>query len=367
MEAARADGRDERQSVAPTQLNDGGDGAAPPPDDSRAYSASYPDPASDGLSRIFATIDTTDRLDRALANVRADLSRTRLKALIQGGYVSTAGQTVRDPGLRVKPGQGFDIIIPYSVPLNAEAQAIDFAILFEDDALLVLDKPAGLVVHPGAGQPDGTLVNGLLFHCGSRLSGIGGVSRPGIVHRLDKDTSGLMVVAKTDDAHVGLSAQFADRSLSRTYWAVVRGVPRRTEGELSGAIGRDPSDRKRMAVVRQGGKPALTRYRRVRQFGEAASLLECRLGTGRTHQIRVHLSALGHPVVGDPVYGHQMRRSDAACPSMRGFPRQALHAKRLQFRHPRTGAVLQFDSVLPEDMEDLVADLARLEKPCSGS
>ena len=176
-----------------------------------------------------------------------------------------------------------------------------------------------------------------------------------------------MVVAKTDAAHLGLSAQFADRSLSRDYWAVVHGVPRAAEGELRGAIGRDPSDRKRMAVLRHGGKPASTRYLRLRTFGEAASILDCRLGTGRTHQIRVHLSTLGHPLVGDPVYGRTVRRSAAGAAVLTAFSRQALHAKRLQFRHPGTGDVLRFDSKLPNDMTQLIDDLAMLEKPCSGS
>lgn len=307
-----------------------------------------------------------DRLDRALATALPDLSRSRLKGLIQAGRVSSAGKTIEDPGSRVKPGQSFDIILPDPVPLAVEAQNIEIPILFEDDSVLVVDKPAGLVVHPGAGQPDGTLVNALLFHCGHRLSGVGGVLRPGIVHRLDKDTSGLMVVAKTDEAHVALSRQFADRNLGRTYSTVVQGVPRPAEGELSWPIGRDPGERKRMAALNRGGKAALTRYRRLRCFGDAAALLDCTLATGRTHQIRVHLARLGHPVVGDPLYGRAVRRRDDSGAVMRDFPRQALHARHLRFQHPRTGEAMAFDSDLPADMTRLIADLDRFENPCSG-
>ncbi|NBC33865.1 MAG: RluA family pseudouridine synthase [Alphaproteobacteria bacterium] len=308
----------------------------------------------------------TDRLDRALSAALPDISRSRLKALIQAGHVWHGDRRIGDPGARVKPGQSFDIIVPEPVSLSVEPQDIDLPILFEDEAVLVVDKPAGLVVHPGAGQPDGTLVNALLFHCGDRLSGIGGVLRPGIVHRLDKDTSGLMVVAKTDEAHMALSRQFADRSLSRAYHALVQGIPRPAEGELSWPIGRDPGDRKRMAALARGGKPALTRYRRLQCFGDAAALLDCTLATGRTHQIRVHLARLGHPVIGDPVYGRPVRRRDAAGAVMRDFPRQALHARQLRFRHPRTGEPVTFDSDLPADMARLRGDLARSENPCSG-
>lgn len=309
----------------------------------------------------------TQRLDRALAAALPDISRSRFKALIRAGCVFHGDETIDDPDARVKPGQDFDIIIPFPEDVDVEPQNIALPILFEDDSLLVVDKPAGLVVHPGAGQPAGTLVNALLFHCGDRLSGIGGRVRPGIVHRLDKDTSGLMVVAKTDEAHRALSGQFADRSLSRDYWAVVAGVPRSGTGTMTWPIGRDPRDRKRMAALRQGGKPALTSYRRLQAFGDAAALLLCTLGTGRTHQIRVHVAALGHPVVGDPLYGRTVRRSDEAGAVMRAMTRQALHARHLRFVHPKTGETMAFESALPEDISRLIAGLERLENPCSKS
>ena len=341
-------------------------GATPPGDDDDDAGSSTID-STESHHHVALSGAEGERLDRALAASLPDLSRTRLKALILSGCVSSAGRTIGDPGHRVKPEQSFDIIVPHALPISVEPQAMDLQVVFEDSDILVVDKPAGLVVHPGAGQPDGTLVNALLSHCGDRLSGIGGMLRPGIVHRLDKDTSGLMVVAKSDAAHQGLSAQFADRSLSRTYWAVVRGVPKNAKGTLDWPIGRDSRDRKRMATVRHGGKPALTHYCRLRSFGGAAALLECRLGTGRTHQIRVHLAALAHPVVGDPLYGRPVRYSDAASVLIRQFPRQALHAKHLKLRHPLTDEVMDFDSDLPEDIAGLVTELAKLEKPCSES
>ena len=300
------------------------------------------------------------RLDKVLADALADLSRVRVRALIEAGQVSSGGGTIGDPSARVKPGQTFDIIIPEPRPAEPVAQAIDLDIIYEDDDLLVVDKPAGLVVHPAAGNPDRTLVNALLAHCGDRLSGIGGVARPGIVHRLDKDTSGLMVVAKSDAAHAGLSAQFADRTLSRTYLAVVEGAPHPARGEIDAAIGRSPHNRRKMAVVRTGGKPALTRYRVKQRFGPPerplASLVECSLATGRTHQIRVHLASIGHPVVGDPLYRGRRAGVPADHP-IRRFGRQALHATALRFRHPVRGDMARFESPIPDDMSYLIKDL----------
>ncbi len=268
-----------------------------------------------------------------------------------------------DPAERVKPGDVYEVIVPAPVPCDPVPQAIALDIVYEDELLLVLDKPPGLVVHPAAGNPDGTLVNALLAHCAGRLSGIGGVVRPGIVHRLDKDTSGLMVVAKTDAAHAALSAQFADRSLSRDYLAVVHGVPRPAAGVIEAPIGRDPRHRQRMAVVRRGGKPAVTRYRLVEAFASsAAALLDCRLETGRTHQIRVHLASRGHPLVGDALYG---RRAAQAHPAIQAFPRQALHAARLRFVHPASGEPMEFRCRPPPDMCQLVETLRSAESPIS--
>ncbi|HET8726858.1 MAG TPA: RluA family pseudouridine synthase [Alphaproteobacteria bacterium] len=301
------------------------------------------------------------RLDKVLAAASEDLSRSRLQALIAAGRVAGDGATIDDPSYRVKPGQRFEIAVPPPEAAEPEAQQIALDVLYEDSDLLVVDKPAGMVVHPAAGNRDRTLVNALLAHCGDRLSGIGGVARPGIVHRLDKDTSGLMVVAKNDAAHAALSAQFADRSLSRTYQAVVRGMPASRSGEIEGAIGRSPRDRKKMAVVERGGKPALTRYRVLRAVGLAAALVECTLATGRTHQIRVHLAAIGHPLVGDPLYGGPVRGSGGTRQAMRTFPRQALHAVGLRFRHPRDGQEMRFESVLPNDIATLIRNLETFE------
>src|SRR5579871_6232302 len=247
--------------------------------------------------------DAGERLDRFLARRLAGFSRSRLKNLIEAGHVSAGGATLSDPSHRVKPGQSFILTLPQVASAKPEGQAIDLSIVHEDDDLIVVDKPAGLVVHPAPGNPDHTLVNALIAHCGDSLSGIGGEKRPGIVHRLDKDTSGLIVAAKNDLAHRALAADFAARRIERTYQAVVWGIPVPREGEIEGAIGRHPVDRKRMAVVKRGGKPALTHYRVVEPLGPSASLVEGRLATGRTHQIRVHLAAIGHPLLGDPVYG----------------------------------------------------------------
>jgi len=296
-----------------------------------------------------------ERLDRVLAAHLGALSRSRLKRLVEAGQVSLEGAPVTDPSLRVRRGQSFAVELPAPVADRPVPQAMPLTILFEDAHLLVLDKPAGLVVHPAPGNPDRTLVNALLAHCGESLAGIGGVRRPGIVHRLDKDTSGIMVVAKTELAHRALSRAFATRDLTRSYLALVRGVPHPREGAIETRIGRSKANRKKMAVVARGGKAAVTRYRVLRSFGLAAALVECRLATGRTHQIRVHLTAKGHPLIGDPVYG---RAGGAALPpAARSFPRQALHANRLAFTHPATGETLSFSSDLPSDMRDLIAVL----------
>ena len=302
------------------------------------------------------------RLDRVLAGLVSNLSRTRIKALIEEGRVSADGETIMDPSYRVKPGQTFAIIVPESRPAAPEPQPIDLDIVFEDKDVLVIDKPAGLVVHPAPGNPDRTLVNALIAHCGETLSGIGGVRRPGIVHRLDKDTSGLMVVAKNDAAHASLAAQFAGRSITRAYRAVVWGVPSPRRGEIAGNIARSPRNRKKMAVVRRGGKAALTRYRVLKPLGSAASLIECRLATGRTHQIRVHLAWKGHPIVGDPTYSRNRRArirslGPGAARAVAALGRQALHAHLIGFTHPATAERLEFESALPPDINKLQKEL----------
>ena len=316
--------------------------------------------------------DAGTRIDRVLAAHCPTLSRARLQALIREGRVRHAGATISEPSARVKAGQTFAIIVPETAPPIPQGQPIGLTIIFEDEHLIVIDKPAGLVVHPAPGNPDATLVNALIAHCGASLSGIGGVRRPGIVHRLDKDTSGLMVAAKTDAAHAGLSAQFAARSIARAYTAVVWGVPRLAEGAYRGNIGRSPRNRKKMAVLTTGGRTALTRYRVVARYGPArgavaghlASRLECRLATGRTHQIRVHLAHAGHPVIGDPVYGGRRGRGGRLEPALRTaaetMDRQALHAHLIGFKHPVTGENFRFESDLPRDINRLINLLEEL-------
>jgi 23S rRNA pseudouridine1911/1915/1917 synthase len=303
-----------------------------------------------------------ERLDRALARQLPDLSRSRLKALIEQGCVSTEGRPVREPSTRVKAGQIFAIILPDPEPAAPPAQPLSLVVLFEDQDLIVLDKPAGLVVHPAPGNQDLTLVNALLAHCGESLSGIGGVLRPGIVHRLDKDTSGVLVAAKSARAHAGLVEQFAARTVERNYRAVVWGSPSPAQGEIDAPIGRSPVNRKKMAVVGPGkGKPALTRYRTLARYaGGGASLLECRLATGRTHQIRVHLTHIGHALIGDPTYGRGPKRNTQVAAAVDWMGRQALHAASLGFTHPVTGAALRFATEPPADMQQLIASLESL-------
>jgi 23S rRNA pseudouridine1911/1915/1917 synthase len=309
--------------------------------------------------------DAGQRLDRVLAQHLPLLSRTRLKRLIEGGHVTHEGEVLRDPSQRVRNDQNFVVILPHIEDAAPAAQPIALDIRFEDAHLIVIDKPAGMVVHPAPGNPDGTLVNALLAYCGASLSGIGGVRRPGIVHRLDKDTSGLMVVAKTEAAHHALSLDFAARRINRAYTAFVWGVPSVPAGEIAGNIGRSGVNRKKMAVVAEGrGKPAVTRYRVERAFNIHAAQLECRLATGRTHQIRVHFAHLGHPLIGDPVYGTRAGRSVArAGPSgeqVAAFPRQALHARLLGFTHPAEKRALEFESPLPADLRELARSLEQL-------
>ena len=296
------------------------------------------------------------RLDRALAAAVPELSRVRVQALLAEGRVTRDGVPVADASAKARPGQHIVIDVPAPITADPQPQDIPLTILFEDAEMLVIDKPAGLVVHPGAGNPDRTLVNALLFYCGDQLSGIGGVRRPGIVHRLDKDTSGLMVVAKTDQAHQSLSDQLQSRTLKRIYNAVVWGRPMSAAGRIEGNIGRSPKDRKRMALVSHGGRPAVTHYKIIKPF-KTASLVECRLETGRTHQIRVHMAHLGHPLVGDPVYGLKRPPKDAPAIA-KSLPRQALHATQVTFLHPLTKTEMCYSSSVPEDMANLIAGMS---------
>jgi 23S rRNA pseudouridine1911/1915/1917 synthase len=280
-------------------------------------------------------------------------------------------ETIGDGNTRVKPAEIYAVRVPEPVPALPQAQDIPLTVVYEDKDLIVIDKQAGLVVHPAAGNPDGTLVNALIAHCGASLAGVGGVARPGIVHRLDKDTTGLLVAAKNDRAMASLAKQFAARTVERAYHAAAWGSPRAGDGVIEGDIGRNPFDRKRMAVVRNQGKPARTRYRMLERYGTEArafaSLIECRLETGRTHQIRVHLAHLGHPLIGDSVYGRTRRpprakteAEERAYSTAAGFPRQALHAWLLGFQHPSTHKHLHFESRWPEDFTDLVETLRGL-------
>jgi 23S rRNA pseudouridine1911/1915/1917 synthase len=315
---------------------------------------------SGGHSTIIARIAEDAqgwRLDRALAVAVPTLSRERLKALIASGAVlGPEGAPVRDPAAKAVPGGSYEVTIAEPRPAHNEAQDIALEIVFEDDHLLVVDKPAGMVVHPAAGNFDGTLVNALLHHCAGRLSGIGGVARPGIVHRIDKDTSGLLVVAKTDVAHEGLAAQFARHSIDRRYLAIVAGVPVPAAGTIDAPLARSSANRKKMAIVKEArGKRAVTRYR-IMQPLKGSALVECRLETGRTHQVRVHMASIGHPLLGDPVYGRS-RPAHSELLKRLDFHRQALHAAALGFVHPVSKANLSFKSALPSDIQELFGAL----------
>jgi 23S rRNA pseudouridine1911/1915/1917 synthase len=294
------------------------------------------------------------RLDRALAAAVPTMSRERLKALISSGHVSSVAGLARDPAMKINEGDVFVVNVPDATAAHNIAQDIALNIIFEDDHLLIVDKPAGLVVHPAAGNFDGTLVNALLHHCAGRLSGIGGVARPGIVHRIDKDTSGLLVVAKTDPAHEGLSAQFANHSIDRRYKAIVAGVP--MSGSVDAPLARSSHDRKKVAIQARG-KRAVTHYTLIQALRKDAALIECRLETGRTHQVRVHMASIGHALLGDPVYGRSRPHHRAILERL-NFKRQALHAAELGFVHPVSRETLHFESDMPDDMQQLFSAFA---------
>ncbi|MCB5426187.1 RluA family pseudouridine synthase [Altererythrobacter sp. CC-YST694] len=300
-----------------------------------------------------------ERLDKALS-AASGLSRERVKALIGEGRVSLGGKPATSASAKPTAGTSWSIDVPPAAEAEARPQDIPLTVIFEDEHLIVIDKPAGLVVHPAAGNPDGTLVNALLHHCRGQLSGIGGVARPGIVHRIDKDTSGLLVVAKSDAAHIGLAEQFADHSIERAYLALVAGHPRPLSGTVNARIGRSDSNRKKMAVLADEssrGKHATTHYKVLKELDNSA-LVECRLETGRTHQVRVHMASIGHALLGDPVYG---RTPAPLRPLLKrlGFERQALHAAVLGFEHPVTRKTLRFESDLPADMRELIDETTR--------
>jgi 23S rRNA pseudouridine1911/1915/1917 synthase len=314
---------------------------------------------------IEVTLETSDgRLDRALADALPDLSRARVQALMGEGAITRDGAPVTDASAKAAPGL-YRLILPAAHPPDPQGQDMNLVVLFEDAHLIVIDKPAGMSAHPAPGSQSGTLVNALIHHCQGSLSGIGGVARPGIVHRLDKNTSGVMVAAKTDVAHRGLSTLFSAHDIDRLYIALTRGAPSPLKGTVTTQIGRSATDRKKMAVLRSGGREAITHYQTERVFGPSekpvSARVACRLETGRTHQIRVHLAHKGAPCLGDPAYG-----SGSPSPGVRaamveaGLARQALHAAVLGFRHPITGANLRFETAPPADMVALEAALATL-------
>lgn len=349
-----------------------------------------PDPDEEtGLHFSIPSELAGQRLDRALAILAAQEpggpSRSRIaQAIADNAVTDPSGSVVTDAKRKVKAGESFVLVLPAPAPATPQPEAIPLSVLFEDSDLIVVDKPAGMVVHPAPGAETGTLVNALLAHCGDSLTGIGAERRPGIVHRIDKDTSGILVVAKTQAAHAGLSAQFAAHTAERLYLALAWSAPDRADPRLAGLPGvsfepgatvrietdlaRHPTDRKRMAVARQGqGRHAVTRIRRLERFGPAerplASLLECQLETGRTHQIRVHATHIGHGLIGDPVYGGRRalpaRTDPELAEALAAFPRQALHAAHLGFRHPVSGEDLAFETPLPPDMDHLLDILRR--------
>ncbi len=341
---------------------------------------------SDPVLRLVIGEDPPPRLDKALAAIvpeAAALSRSQLGRLIEAGAVAReGGEVVTALKTRTQEGEVWLVSLPEAATPKARPENIPLDVVFEDDDLIVVNKPAGMVVHPAPGSAHSTLINALLYHCGDSLSGIGGEKRPGIVHRIDKDTSGLLVVAKSDKAHQGLAEQFADHSLERHYRAIVHGVPSRSDPRLAGVAGlafepgnvtrisgniaRHRNDRKKMAVVKNAGRHAITRLKVLEDFGGVAALLDCWLETGRTHQIRVHLSHAGHALLGDQTYGGRRRMtaknlSEQDYSVVTAFNRQALHAAVLGFIHPFSGAFLRFEAEMPRDMQKLVDVLRQIK------
>ncbi|MEH6401749.1 MAG: RluA family pseudouridine synthase [Sneathiella sp.] len=317
-------------------------------------------PSPEGTHQVeVSEKDVGVRLDRFLAENIGGLSRNRIKPLVKEGHTLLDEKVITDPSKRVRAGEIYQVTIPDAVDPDPTPEDIPLDVVFEDEHLIVINKPASMVVHPAAGNWSGTLVNALLFHCGDSLSGIGGVKRPGIVHRIDKETSGLMVVAKTDAAHQGLAILFEKHDIERTYRAIVWGRVYPATGDVSKNIGRDPNNRKRMAVVEAGGKTARTHYKLEENFQDIASLVKCNLETGRTHQIRVHMAHIGAPLVGDPVYTKPKLSRTKSLPEarqnvIRDFSRQALHAQTLGFVHPITNKPLKFEAEFPSDMKELL-------------
>ncbi len=325
--------------------------------------------ALSGTTRQFTSDDegVGQRLDRWLTSQNPDLSRSRVKQLIDSGQVRVVGQRDIDASMVLKFGQQIELTIPAPIETHIAAQAIDLEVIFEDAHVIVVNKPAGLVVHPAAGNPDHTLVNALLAHCGDSLRGIGGELRPGIVHRLDKDTSGLLVAAKSGHAHAELAEQFAAHTIARTYDALVWGSPTPRKGIIMGDIGRSPNDRKKMALRKIGGKHAETHFETLESFGTVSAWVRCTLKTGRTHQIRVHMTSRGHSLIGDKTYGSAPGQlasvlGKEAANIARAFPRQALHARLLGFKHPISGKMMRFEQDPPDDFQNLVALLRAASK-----
>jgi 23S rRNA pseudouridine1911/1915/1917 synthase len=322
------------------------------------------DDSGEALTAVLPSELAGQRLDKALAALLPDLSRARLQALIAEGRLSLDGHPVADASRKAKAGT-YVLLVPPPIPADPEPEAIPLVVLHEDAHLIVVDKPAGMAAHPAPGSLTGTLVNALLHHCGDSLSGVGGVARPGIVHRLDKDTSGVMVAAKSDAAHKGLSALFATHDIDRLYIALTRGAPSPPSDTIITQLGRSPGDRKKMAVLRSGGREAITHYKVEAAFGPRdkpmAARVACRLETGRTHQIRVHMASKGSPCLGDPVYGAgQPAAAVREAIQAAGLKRQALHAAVLGFVHPITGEALRFETPLPADMAALQQALEAL-------